>query len=225
VLSHTAETTIDVCGVVSYGGVPWSKALKRRIAFVEQEDVVFPSLTVREALTFAARLRLPAGEGGREHQAARVEEIIALLKMSKCADTRIGDSDARGVSGGERKRACIGMELLTEPHIVCFDEPTSGLDSSMALHVAQCMADLASQGLTVVTSIHQPSSQVYSLFHKLLLLDEGRVKYRGIAREAAPFFEQRGMLRPLGYSDPDYVMELVTTGELLGGISLYVHIW
>ena len=185
-----------VKGEIRYGGQEWSKGLKRRMAFVEQEDLVASALTVRQNLQVTARLRLPqshlapAAESEplssilMNQKLQRVEEVISMLHLNKCADTLVGSAASRGISGGEKKRLCIGMELLTEPSFIFFDEPTSGLDSSHALLVARCMRDLSRSGVTVISSIHQPSSQIFELFDDLLLLDEGHVAYFGPATDA-----------------------------------------
>jgi len=158
-LAARGEGTYDIGGEVRYGGQEWSKALKRRLGFVEQEDLVAAELTVRQNLNVAAQLRLPQhrlAPSGEEadpgwlvmnRKLERVEEVIRMLHMEKCADTVVGSAGARGVSGGEKKRLCIGMELLTEPKFLFFDEPTSGLDSSHALLVAKCMRDLCRSGM------------------------------------------------------------------------------
>lgn len=113
---------------------------------------------------FTAALRLPQGTAEqRTVSAARVAGLVELMQLNKCSDTKVGDAtraDKRGVSGGERKRLCIACELLNEPSLIFLDEPTSGLDSSMALVVVQALSSLARRAdVTVVCSIHQPSSQ------------------------------------------------------------------
>jgi ABC-type multidrug transport system ATPase subunit len=139
----------------------------------------------------------------------RVEEVIKMLHMEKCADTVVGDAGARGVSGGEKKRLCIGMELLTEPKFLFFDEPTSGLDSSHALLVAKCMRDLCRSGVTVISSIHQPSSQIFELFDDLLLLDEGNVAYFGPQADSVSFFSSLGFDCPISWNPADFFMDLL----------------
>lgn len=152
-------------GQIRYGGVngeSWSPNLKRRVALVEQDDQVLSALTVGETLRYGAALRLshlPPAE-----RDARVSALVATLRLGACESTRVGDSSSaatRGISGGERKRLCIACELLTLPSLLFCDEPSSGLDSSMAFVVVDVLRELAkSHGVTVIASIHQPSSQV-----------------------------------------------------------------
>ena len=149
-------------GDVRYNGEPWSKDLKQRVAFVDQDDVVQGTLSVRETLAYAAAFRMPASSTAAERK-ARVADVLSMLRLDPCADTLVGNAsivEARGVSGGERKRLCIGTELMTEPALLVCDEPTSGLDSAIALVVTESLRSLAhKRGITVVCSIHQPSSQ------------------------------------------------------------------
>ena len=202
-------------GWVAYGGKRWHKDLRRRIAYVEQDDEVFAQLTVRETLTYAALLRIDWSVP-REDKLARVEEVIRMLHLEKCADTRVGDSDERGVSGGERKRLCIAEEFITFPDILICDEPTSGLDSSTALRVVECMQELAREnGTTVITSLHQPSSHIFALFDSLLMLSDGRPVYNGPAGETSvEFFRKHGHACPEHWNPPDFFMDLVVNGLL-----------
>jgi ABC-type multidrug transport system ATPase subunit len=167
-LSHRIKSS----GQITFGGKTWTKSLRSLLAFVEQEDIVYDSLTVRKSLQYTAMLRLPASLN-HDQKMQRVEEMIALFKIEKCADTVIGNADERGISGGEKKRLCIATEFLTDPAIVFFDEPTSGLDSTMALMVMHAMRQLANEQKTLLTSIHQPNSQVFAMFDSLLLLKDG----------------------------------------------------
>ena len=206
-------------GEVRYGGTPWDAGLRRRVAVVEQEDVVAQQLTVLETLTFASLLRLPARSASeRAAGAARVAELISLLKLDGAQHTRVGDATAaesRGISGGERKRLCIALELLPRPQLLFCDEPTSGLDASMALVVATALAALATeQNVTVLASIHQPSSQTFGAFSSLLLLDSGHAVYSGPAQEAAVHFAALGQPCPLGWSHADWLLEVIVGRKL-----------
>lgn len=104
----------------------------------------------------------------------------SCLYVWKVRDTIIGDEKVRGVSGGERKRANIGMQLIVDPAVLFLDEPTSGLDSFQAQAVMESMKYMARSGRLVVTVIHQPRSSIFDMFDQLLLLSEGRTIYLGI---------------------------------------------
>ncbi|CAL5371948.1 unnamed protein product [Camellia sinensis] len=132
-------------GSITYNDQPYSKFLKSRIGFVTQDDVLFPHLTVRETLTYAALLRLPKTLTKQEKE-KRAMDVIDELGLERCQDTMIGSSFVRGVSGGERKRVCIGNEIIINPSLLFLDEPTSGLDSTTALRIIQILQDIAEGG-------------------------------------------------------------------------------
>lgn len=173
-----------------------------------------PALTVYQSLKFTALLRLP-GTMTREEKLEKVDEVIAMLRLNKSQRTKIGTVDLRGISGGERKRLCIASELLADPAIIFFDEPTSGLDSSMALVVARSMKELAKDNqLTLVTTIHQPNSQVFGQFDKLLLLDEGHTIFNGASVDAVSYFTKIGHPCPDGFNPPNFLMDLIVLRAL-----------
>ncbi|RWW63034.1 hypothetical protein BHE74_00029806, partial [Ensete ventricosum] len=159
-------------GSVTYNDEPYTKSLKGRMGFVTQDDVLFAHLTVRETLTYAALLRLPRTMT-REQKKDRAMDAIYELGLERCQDTIIGGPFVRGVSGGERKRVCIGNEIIINPSLLFLDEPTSGLDSTTALRIIQVLHGIAKSGKTVVTTIHQPSSRLFHRFDKLILLGKG----------------------------------------------------
>lgn len=105
-----------------------------------QDDVIFHAFTVKEALTFAARLKLNVSI---EEQDKRIAELIHKLGLDKCQNTIVGNALQKTISGGERKRTAIGVELITDPSVILLDEPTSGLDSFMAKSVCKLLQDLA----------------------------------------------------------------------------------
>lgn len=122
------STNLEKIGDVFVNGVN-KKEVKNFSAFsayVQQDDILFQTMTVRECLEFAAKLKLP---GPIPAKIARVNALIKRLKLTKCQNTRIGGPLVKGVSGGERKRTSIGVELITDPNLIFLDEPTTGLDS------------------------------------------------------------------------------------------------
>ena len=130
-----------------------------KVAYVMQEDSLTATATPREAFDFSARLRLPPSVTADERR-QMVEEMIRILHLEGCADTMIGNELIKGISGGEKKRVSIGVELITQPSILFLDEPTSGLDSFAAYSIISTLKDLARLGCTVISTIHQPSSEV-----------------------------------------------------------------
>eukprot|EP00002_Diphylleia_rotans_P023681 TRINITY_DN465_c0_g1_i6.p1 TRINITY_DN465_c0_g1~~TRINITY_DN465_c0_g1_i6.p1 ORF type:complete len:605 (+),score=129.58 TRINITY_DN465_c0_g1_i6:3944-5758(+) len=200
-------------GQVVYNGKPRTKQIKRYIGFVLQDDILFGDLTVRETLTITALLRLP-NTMTREQKLQRVEEVINTLSITKCADSQIGSAFMRGVSGGERKRVNVGNELITDPSVLMLDEPTSGLDSSTAFLLLLTLKRLASQGKTIILSIHQPSSQMFAMLDQLILLADGHVVYQSPAAKSLAYFSGLGYDCPAGFNMADYLMGLLTDEEL-----------
>ncbi len=155
---------------------------------VLQNDYLLPNLTVRETLRFAADLRLPRSMREAD-KSARVEEVILELGLKECANTRIGSDLVRGVSGGEKRRVSVAVQLLTDPSLLFLDEPTTGLDSFSALNLMEALVKLARQNRTIIVSIHQPRSDIFRLFDSVLLLSRGQPIYFGPRRRMVKYFE------------------------------------
>merc|ERR1719482_218510 len=130
--------------------------------------------TPRELLEMSGVLRLPVG---RAEILEQVEELLVALKLEKCKDTYVGNQLVRGLSGGERKRTAVAVELITKPKMIFLDEPLSGLDSYAAWTVVQVLKDLAKHGCAVLCTIHQPSSEIFQSFDKLICMVEGYTVY------------------------------------------------
>jgi len=172
--------------------------------YVQQEELFISVLSVTEHLTFQSLVRMPKGLR-RSARRERVEEVIKELGLASSADTMIGD-----LSGGEKRRLSVASELLTDPKLLFCDEPTSGLDSHMAASVVDLLLGLAAQGRTVVCTIHQPSSQVFATFDRLLLLAEGRTAYIGAARGTSKdFFASQGFPCPQDFNPADHLISLL----------------
>uniref|UniRef100_A0A803N0E5 ABC transporter domain-containing protein n=1 Tax=Chenopodium quinoa TaxID=63459 RepID=A0A803N0E5_CHEQI len=178
-----------------------------RIGFVTQDDVLYPHLTVRETLTYAAYLRLPKKLTKKEKE-QRAMDVICELGLERCQDTMIGGSFVRGVSGGERKRVCIGNEILINPSLLFLDEPTSGLDSTTALRIIQVLQDIAEDGKTVITTIHQPSSRLFHKFDKLILLGKGSLLYFGKASNVMSYFATIGCTPLISMNPAEFLLDL-----------------
>ncbi|XP_010653240.1 ABC transporter G family member 22 isoform X3 [Vitis vinifera] len=194
-------------GSVTYNDQPYSKSLKSKIGFVTQDDVLFPHLTVRETLTYAARLRLPKTLT-KQQKEKRAVDVIYELGLDRCQDTMIGGSFVRGVSGGERKRVSIGNEIIINPSLLFLDEPTSGLDSTTALRIVQMLHDIAEAGKTVLTTIHQPSSRLFHKFDKLILLGKGNLLYFGKASGTMEYFSSIGCSPLITMNPAEFLLDL-----------------
>ncbi|CAL9122917.1 unnamed protein product [Musa acuminata var. zebrina] len=178
---------------VSQKGEILINAQKQKLAFgasayVTQEDVLMTTLTVREAVYYSAQLQLPDSMT-RSEKRERAEATMREMGLEDAADTRIGGWAFKGISGGQKRRVSICIELLTRPQLLYLDEPTSGLDSAASYHVMSRIARLARREImTVVAAVHQPSSEVFDLFHGLCLLAYGETVFFGPASTANEFF-------------------------------------
>ncbi|KAG2664320.1 hypothetical protein I3760_16G077000 [Carya illinoinensis] len=179
-------------------------------AYVTQDENLIGTLTVRETISYSAQLRLPDKMPWSEKQAL-VESTIIEMGLQDCADTVIGNWHLRGISGGERRRVSIALEILMRPRLLFLDEPTSGLDSASAFFVTQTLSGLSRDGRTVIASIHQPSSQVFELFDRLCLLSGGKTVYFGEACEAYEFFAQAGFPCPALRNPSDHFLRCVNS--------------
>uniref|UniRef100_A0A672PER9 ATP-binding cassette, sub-family G (WHITE), member 2a n=1 Tax=Sinocyclocheilus grahami TaxID=75366 RepID=A0A672PER9_SINGR len=173
-----------------------------------QDDVVMGTLTVRENLRFSAALRLPKSIRQREKD-EKIERLIQELGLSKVADSRVGTQLIRGVSGGERKRTNIGMELIIDPPVLFLDEPTTGLDASTANSVLMLLKRMANSGRTIILSIHQPRYSIYRLFDSLTLLVGGRMVYHGLAQDALDYFSQIGYTCEPHNNPADFFLDVI----------------
>jgi len=176
--------------------------------YVQQDDLFITTLTVREHLIFQARVRMDR-DIPMEKRIERVDQVIHELGLMKSKDTLIGGERMKGISGGERKRLSLASEFLTNPPLLFCDEPTSGLDSFMAQSILELLSDLAKMGKTVICTIHQPSSQIYSTFDKLLLLAEGKTAYLGDAEKASNFFASVNYPCPTNFNPADHFVQVL----------------
>ncbi|KAI7726974.1 hypothetical protein M8C21_011399 [Ambrosia artemisiifolia] len=199
--------TGKLSGKITYNSRPFSGSLKRRTGFVTQDDVLYPHLTVTETLLFTAMLRLP-NSLSQEEKVEHVERVITELGLTRCKNSMIGGPLFRGISGGEKKRVSIGQEMLINPSLLLLDEPTSGLDSTTAQKILTTIKRLASGGRTVITTIHQPSSRLYHMFDKLVLLSEGSPIYYGPASTAMEYFSSVGYATSITVNPADLLLDL-----------------
>ncbi|XP_038974881.1 ABC transporter G family member 1-like [Phoenix dactylifera] len=178
-------------------------------AYVTQDDVLMTTLTVREAVYFSAQLQLPESMS-RAEKRERAEATIREMGLGGAMDTRIGGWASKGISGGQKRRVSICLEILTRPKLLFLDEPTSGLDSAASYHVMNRIARLARrEGMTVVAAIHQPSSEVFELFHGLCLLAYGKTVYFGLASTTSEFFALNGFPCPPHRNPSDHYLRTI----------------
>nr|XP_033815296.1 broad substrate specificity ATP-binding cassette transporter ABCG2 isoform X2 [Geotrypetes seraphini] len=195
-------------GEVLIDGAPQPANFKCMSGYVVQDDVVMGTLTVRENLQFSAALRLPMTVRQKEKD-ARINQVIKELGLTKVADSKVGTQLIRGVSGGERKRTNIGMELITDPAVLFLDEPTTGLDASTANAVLLLLKRMSRQGKTIILSIHQPRYSIFRLFDGLTLLAGGRMVYHGTAQDTLPYFSSLGYICEEHNNPADFFLDII----------------
>nr|UZH45527.1 ABC transporter G family member 16 [Morus alba] len=198
----------SLMGRVSLDGMVMNPSLlKRTSAYIMQEDRLFPMLTVYETLMFAADFRL--GSVSTDDKKQRVEKLIEQLGLSSARNTYIGDEGTRGVSGGERRRVSIGVDIIHGPSLLFLDEPTSGLDSTSAYSVIEKVHDIARSGSTVILTIHQPSSRILLLLDHLIVLARGHLMYQGSPKDVTGYLRKIGRKVPAGENSIEYLIDVI----------------
>ncbi|KAG6643089.1 hypothetical protein I3843_09G181900 [Carya illinoinensis] len=190
------------------GEVLESRLLKVISAYVMQDDLLFPMLTVEETLMFSADFRLPRSLS-KSKKKARVLALIDQLGLRNAAKTVIGDEGHRGVSGGERRRVSIGIDIIHDPIVLFLDEPTSGLDSTSAFMVVKVLQRIAQSGSIVVMSVHQPSYRILSLLDRLIFLSRGQTVYSGSPATLPLFFSEFGHPIPENDDRTEFALDLI----------------
>lgn len=218
-------------GSLTLNGEAVSARLLRSIsAYVMQDDLLFPMLTVHETLMFAADVRLPASQHSRAKKRARVAALLEQLGLARVAHTIIGDEGHRGVSGGERRRVSIGIDIVHDPLLLFLDEPTSGLDSTSAYMVVRTLQRIAHSGSIVILSIHQPSYRILGLLDRLILLAHGHKIYGGPPADIGGFFAEFGRPIPAHENSTEFALDLIAElqqqqGPGAGGIKPLVEFY
>ncbi|XP_067409086.1 broad substrate specificity ATP-binding cassette transporter ABCG2-like [Emydura macquarii macquarii] len=183
-------------------------------AYIIQEDILMGTLTVRENLQFSASLRLPQSRNSEAEKQLKVNAVIQELGLQECADTKIGTEFLRGISGGEKKRCSIGVELIIAPSLIFLDEPTTGLDANTANAIMQLLHQLSRKGRTVIFSIHQPRYSIFRLFDHLTLMNKGEIIYAGPAEESTGYFNSIGYQCEAFNNPLDFFLDVIS-GEIM----------
>jgi len=169
-------------------------------SYVMQDDVLFDILTPKETFMFVCKLKETDPEPVLEK---KVEKLLDDLQLKKCQDTYIGNQRQKGISGGERKRTSIGVEILSNPSILFLDEPTSGLDSQTSYTIINFLGNIArNENKAVIFTIHQPSSNIFSLFNTLLLMNQGHMVYQGEPLGVIKYFNNNIKMNLEGKANP-----------------------
>jgi ABC-type multidrug transport system ATPase subunit len=197
----------------NYDVDPTNVIVRQQIAFVAQDDSLQVTSTPREAIRFSAKLRLPRYMTDKQIDKLTIR-MLTELGLDDCADTIVGGALIKGISGGQRKRTSVGVELVTKPALVFLDEPTSGLDSFSAVQLCQVLKKVANAGSSVLFTIHQPSSEIFNSFDHLILMNKGRVMYQGAVAAVPEYFGARNHPNPPNYNPADWIMNVAQSVEL-----------
>ncbi|KAI3961283.1 hypothetical protein MKX01_006997 [Papaver californicum] len=194
------STFLDgLAGRIASGSLK-GRFIKRTSAYIIQDDRLFPMLTVYETLMYAADFRLGSiSKAEKQQRSAR--------------NTYIGDEATRGVSGGERRRVSIGVDIIHGPALLVLDEPTSGLDSTSAQSVIDRVHDIARSGSTVILTIHQPSHRIQTLLDHLTILARGQLMYQGAPKDVCSHLRRMGRKVPKGENSIEYLLDVIQEYE------------
>ncbi|XP_050321240.1 ATP-binding cassette sub-family G member 1 [Bactrocera neohumeralis] len=192
-----------VSGKITFNGEERNNLAYRKVScYIPQDFALLDLLTVQETMSDSMDLKLPS-ETKSEEKEKIVNDIIRILNMEKCRHRLV-----RNLSGGERKRLSIAIELVTNPPIMFFDEPTSGLDSVSSLQIINYLKQLALDGRIIVCVIHQPSSKLMKLFDDVIVMSRGNLVYSGPKADMIPTFEEAGFAFPEYYNPADFALEV-----------------
>lgn len=197
----TGYTTHGVKGTLAFGSS--GRTSRKLCSYILQEDYLQPLFTVHEIMLMACDLKVSSETHNRSEKLRLVDKILDTLQLSFCKQTRCGS-----LSGGQRKRLSIALELIDNPPILFLDEPTTGLDSSSSLYTIKLLQGLAREGRTIVCTIHQPSATVYEMFDHVYVLAEGHCVYQGSALNTVPYLGSVGLHCPPYHNAADYLLEV-----------------
>ncbi len=201
---------LEYTGSIEINGQPRDSIdYSRFTAFVQQDDILMENLTVRESLQFAANVKSP---GTLKQRTERVQDLMEELELMECADLKFGGDVIRK---GEKKRASIGVELITNPALLYVDEPTTGMDSFTATKIVQIMRKLATRGRTIIATIHQPNSEIFALFDQLMILALGRIVYFNAAKNAVAYFDRLGYKCPEKTNPAEHFMKMLSAENFM----------
>ncbi|KAH8248918.1 hypothetical protein KR032_004308 [Drosophila birchii] len=212
-------SSTGVSGNIRVNGKPMdpsSERFRQMLCYIHQDDLLRPQLKVGEIMLLAAHLKL-GFKVTKAYKMDLIKHILSLLGL----DHRFNVHTAK-LSGGQKKRLAIALELISNPPVLYLDEPTTGLDSSSCSSCVALLKKLASQGHTIVCTIHQPSALIFEMFDKLYTVVDGNCMYQGPVRELVPFLADQQLVCPSYHNPADYLLE-VAVGEHQRDLNELIH--
>eukprot|EP01100_Stratorugosa_tubuloviscum_P001488 TRINITY_DN132_c2_g5_i2.p1 TRINITY_DN132_c2_g5~~TRINITY_DN132_c2_g5_i2.p1 ORF type:complete len:1362 (+),score=679.08 TRINITY_DN132_c2_g5_i2:279-4364(+) len=192
------------------GKRPNRKTHHHDVALSSQYDIHLPTMTVRETIEFSAELRMHKNLS-KEQRSEAIEGILNMLGLKHVENTIVGNTLLRGVSGGEKRRVSIGVEMVQGCNLLLLDEPTTGLDSSAAMDVLKHIRILANAGMTVMCILLQPGPELFSLFDHVMILSQGKLVYFGTQQDSVPYFENLGFSSESFQNPAEFLQEVTET--------------
>ncbi|KAL2012125.1 hypothetical protein VTN00DRAFT_4843 [Thermoascus crustaceus] len=208
----------SVEGDVWYGGTDaktMAHKYRSEVLYNPEDDLHYATLTVHDTLSFALKTRIPGkesrvpGESQKAYRKTFLSAIAKLFWIEHTMGTRIGNELIRGVSGGEKKRVSIAEAMITKASTQCWDNSTKGLDASTALEYVQCLRSLTNMAhVSTLVALYQASENLYSLFDKVILIEDGKCAYFGRAEHAKAYFQGLGFECPPRWTTPDFLISV-----------------
>ena len=212
------HSKVSMSGTVMFDGRVLKESDARMIAYCPQDSVLLPTLTVYETILYSAILRLPS-HAASSHIHSVTEDSINKMGLEHVKNSYVGGAGRiRGISGGERRRVSVGMEIVTSPKIVLLDEPTSGLDSSSAKNVISTLKSLSQSDCIVMVSLHQPPPSIFNMLDKVMFLANGVCLYDDSPDNVESFLNGLEFQRPTGEGVAEFMLECASDENALAKI-------
>lgn len=195
--------TGNIKGQITINGEPWSESkLRKKFAYIMQDENLHLSLTVKESMNFAIKLKVGNALNEKQQQ-EKINSILETLNLSNHLHT-----DAQHLSGGQLRRLSVCVELLDDPKIIFLDESTTGLDSVASTQLLRLLKTLAFEGRTIIATIHTPSALMFDMFDHVYAMAAGNCIYQGSSQNLIPFLKDLDLICPPTYTPSDFLLEI-----------------
>ena len=193
-------------GEILMNGIIPGKFYGRTLSYIPKTDNHIATLTVKETLVFSAKMRLPA-HIEKPHLYDSVDTVLGWLGLTKCQNTFVGDANLKGISGGQKRRLSVGVEVVSGYSILLADVPTNGLDAQTALSLVESCKKVCDAGKSMIMKVVQPSPELFQVFDNCCIMSYGQCLYFGPVSEVEAYFLKLGLIRPNNKSLPAWIEE------------------